>query len=185
MSRADRFDRADFQSRYEPQPTKDAAVPAAGSAGGTPSASTPIPFWPVAARRIGQSVLTDRNGKGRPHKGVDLFVPGGSPVRAVRSGKVLRVIDGRNSADASKARAGLFIDIRSNDGLIYRYLHLGSASVTANETIRAGTHIGTVAPEGTSGTGSSSHLHLEVRKGDWNGDTYGDPIDPLTILKKK
>lgn len=180
MSRGDRFDRGDFQSRYSGNGAGAVAPPS------PPSAVTPVPVWPVTSPRVGQSVLADRNGKGRPHKGVDLFVPGGSPVRAARSGKVLRVVDGRVSSETGKRRAGLFVDVRSNDGLIYRYLHLGSVAVAAGDSVKAGRSlIGTVAPEGTSGSGAEAHLHLEIRKSDWNGSDYGDPIDPLTILKKK
>lgn len=183
MSRGDRFDRGDFQSRYEPSgagPAATAGVPAGSSS------ATPIPVWPVASPRIGQSVLADRDGKGRPHKGVDLFVPAGTTVRAARGGRVLRVVDGRRSSEPSKARAGLFVDIQGKDGLIYRYLHLGRATVSPGENVRAGiSQIGTVAAEGTSGSGAEAHLHLEIRKSDWNGSTYGDPIDPLTMLKKK
>lgn len=181
MSRADRFDRADFQSRYAVTGTDPQVQPEQEPA---PSAVTPRAIWPVASPRVGQSVLRDRNGKGRPHQGVDLFVPAGSPVSAVRSGIVIRVIDGRGSSDSSRARAGLFVDIRSTDGLIYRYLHLGSAKVRPNQAVRAGSVIGTVAPVGTSGTGAQAHLHLEVRASDWNGSGYGKAIDPLTILKK-
>lgn len=174
MSRGSRFDEADFESRYQR---------GGGVARETkPSAQTPIHVWPVDNPSIGQSVLRDRDGKGRPHKGVDLFVPAGSEVRAMRAGKVKRVVDGRNSADESRRRAGLWIDIVARDGRLYRYLHLGTAKVRAGQTVRAGTPIGTVAPAFTSGAGERAHLHLEVREHDWRNGEYGKPIDPLTLL---
>ena len=50
----------------------------------------PSPWaWPVplsSLRRVGQSVLTDRDGKGRPHFGLDLFAPLSSPILAAQSG---------------------------------------------------------------------------------------------------
>lgn len=182
MSRGDSFDRGDFQARYEARPQ---ASPSTSPGLSPASARTPAPVWPVPNPQIGQSVVKDRNGKGRPHKGVDLFVPAGTNVRAVRSGFVVRIIDGRQSTDSHKKRAGLFIDLLGVDGLLYRYLHLGSTQVRAGESIRAGQTVGTVADEGTSGTGERSHLHLEIRKSDWSNGAYGAPIDPLTVLKKK
>lgn len=98
-SRSERFDRGDFSSRYRRE--QDVAADTDAS---------PLPVvWPVKQPRIGQTVMSDRNGKGRPHKGVDLFVKAGSPVVAAVSGKVVRVVDGRESADEGKRRAGLWI----------------------------------------------------------------------------
>ena len=65
--------------------------------------------WPVSKRlvtRIGDGVTDSRPGSGRPHKGVDVFAPAGSDVIAVRSGRVKRVIDGRNSRNENAQRAG-------------------------------------------------------------------------------
>lgn len=175
MSRQDEFDRADFDRRYPSTPREPTA----------PSAATPTPIWPVDRPVIGQSVMRDRNGAGRPHKGVDLFVPAGSPVRAVRSGRVLRVVDGRDSADPGRRAAGLFVDIAARDGRIYRYLHLGSASVTAKQRVNAGGRIGTVAEPFTSGLAERPHLHLEIRAADWKNGDYGRPIDPLSVLGRE
>jgi murein DD-endopeptidase MepM/ murein hydrolase activator NlpD len=100
----------------------------------------------------------------------------------MRAGTVKRVIDGRNSTDESRRRAGLWIDIVARDGRLYRYLHLGTAKVRAGQTVRAGTPIGTVAEAYTSGAGERAHLHVEVREHDWRNGEYGKPIDPLTLL---
>lgn len=183
MSRGDSFDRADFQSRYKAG--DDTPAPREAPTLSPSSSRTPVPVWPVPNPQIGQSVVKDRNGKGRPHKGVDLFVPAGTRVRAVRSGFVKRIVDGRQSPDSHKRRAGLFVDIIAVDGLLYRYLHLGSTRVKAGESVRAGQEIGAVADEGTSGAGERAHLHLEIRKTDWSNGAYGAPIDPLTVLAKK
>ena len=146
------------------------------------------PVWPIPAnrlRKVGDSVMARRAGSGRPHKGVDLFAEAGSPVLSAVLGKVLRVIDGRNDARDSLARAGLFIDVRGLDGRVYRYLHLGSAAVREGEPVRAGHVLGTVSPSGQSGVEHSEpHVHFEIRAGDWDrraGD-YGEPVDPLKVL---
>lgn len=172
-SRSERFDRGDFSSRYRRE-----QVVAADT-----DASPLLVVWPVKQPRIGQTVMADRNGKGRPHKGVDLFVKAGSPVVAAVSGKVVRVVDGRESADEGKRRAGLWIDTLADSGLIFRYLHLGSVRVREGQRVKAGQEIATVADRGESGSGQAPHLHLEIRRDDFRGSDYGEPIDPLPILK--
>ena len=75
----------------------------------------PVPWvWPVpraSLKRIGQSVLSDRDGSGRPHYGLDLFADASSPVLAAQTGRVVRIVDGRRSTETGKRRAGLWIDI--------------------------------------------------------------------------
>lgn len=173
--RGDSFDRGDFQpSRKEP-PSRERTKPV----------SPASVVWPVENPRIGQSVMADRNGQGRPHFGLDLFVDAGSLVRAARAGQVLRVMDGRGSADQNKTRAGLWIDIGGDDGRVYRYLHLGSASVAKGSQVAAGEVIGRVADRHESGSGQAPHLHLEVRASDWSGGDYGKALDPLQLLNRE
>lgn len=173
MSRGDRFDRAGFEARYV-----------------RPPKSLPIDVvrdWPIAAdflRRIGQSVLTDRDGAGRPHKGIDLFAEAGTPVQAASDGHVLRVVDGRTGNSTAQRHAGLFIDVLGVDDLIYRYLHLGSVQVEKGRSVTRGEVIGTVAAAYTSGLGSAPHLHFEIAESDYDarrGD-YGPRPDPLRML---
>lgn len=172
--RGDSFDRGDFQRR-QPQPSPKTSP--------TATASKSV-VWPVEQPRVGQSVMADRNGKGRPHEGLDLFVDAGSAVRAAVAGTVLRVLDGRNATDTDKKRAGLWIDIVGDNGLVYRYLHLGTAQVAKGERVSAGTQIGTVANRHESGSGQAPHLHFEIREGDWSGGDYGKPRDPLQLLNR-
>ena len=167
--RGDSFDHGDFRR----PPPKPKPTTAEGSV-----------VWPVEQPRVGQSVMTDRNGKGRPHDGLDLFVAAGSVVRAAVAGTVLRVLDGRNASEDEKKRAGLWIDIGADNGHVYRYLHLGSANVAKGQRVTAGTQIGRVADRHESGSGQAPHLHLEIRAGDWSRGDYGKPLDPLQILKK-
>lgn len=165
-SQADKFDRTDFRTRRAPAPL----------------------WWPIPLEHfqsVGQSVMKDR-GTGQPHKGVDIFADSDSPVLSVGPGRVIRVIDGRKSPrGSSRWRAGLWVDVQGADKRIYRYLHLGSATVKDGQTVSAGTQIGTVAPPGTSGVEHSGpHVHFEVRASDYTskaGD-YGTPIDPLRLL---
>jgi len=201
MSRADRFDRGDFEVRYaQPRPALDVSAAAPDSAVRPPveaaiaptvAAAAPVrgqPVqWPIARpqlKRIGESVLTDRNGHGRPHKGIDLFADAGTEVRAASSGEVLRVVDGRHSGRDAQRRAGLFVDVRGTNALVYRYLHLGESRVKAGASVQPGTVLGTVAAPHTSGLARAPHVHFEVRQGDYDSKRrdYGIPVDPLRLL---
>lgn len=207
MSRAERFDRADFEVRYaEPVPAAGAGTDAIAEREETaPVASAPAQLisppvrsghpatrprraiWPIAQghiHRVGESVLADRNGQGRPHKGVDIFADAGTEIVAARGGQVLRVIDGRQTKSASQQRAGLFIDIRGGDSLVYRYLHLGDARVEPGASVKQGTVLGTVAAPHTSGLADATHLHFEIRQADYERtrQDYGAPIDPRRVL---
>ena len=187
MSREDRFDRADFESRYGGRVATSVDMPATVDGLASRGTSATHLVWPIARahlRRVGESVLADRNGQGRPHKGIDLFADAGTQVFAAQGGQVVRVVDGRQSQSAAQRRAGLFVDVRGNDALIYRYLHLGSARVEAGASIRPGAGIGTVAAPHTSGLAETPHLHFEVRSGDFDRSKqdYGSPLDPLRLL---
>ena len=142
-------------------------------------------MWPLADMRstaVGSSVMPDRHG--RAHKGVDLFAPAGAQVLASMGGQVLRVVDGRKSQRPMLHRAGLFVDVRGTDALLYRYLHLGAATVVPGTTIEQGAVVGTVAAARTSGLGDAPHLHFEIRRSDYSSteQDYGSPINPLRLL---
>ena len=196
MSRGDRFDRGDFEVRYArqaPNPTEAGTVQSARaeappSAIATSQKPSPGLIWPIARAailRVGQSVLTDRNGKGRPHKGIDILAPAGTSVVAAQGGRVLRVVDGRGAAKESTRRAGLFIDVKGLDARIYRYLHMGESRVAAGQKLDQGEELGRVADAHTSGLGKARpHLHFEIRLGDVDRQQqdYGTSIDPLRFL---
>lgn len=153
--------------------------------GGFEARSGGLRLWPIEPHlHIGQSVLTDRDGTGRPHHGVDLFAEAGTPVRAAQGGRVLRVIDGRGSKQSHLRRAGLFVDVQGEDDYVYRYLHLAEARVAAGQRIKKGVLLGTVAAPFTSGLRNAPHLHFEVRLGDYSRETrsYGAAVDPLLLL---
>lgn len=142
------------------------------------AAKLPLEVWPVAAEetRIGDDVLVLR--ADGHHQGVDLHVPADSIVVAPEAMAVLRVVDGTNSAEANRRRAGQWVDARGRAGRILRFLHLrpGSVSVRQGQLVAAGEIVGRVAPL------TPPHLHFEVRASDWNGTTYGPVINPVDVL---
>lgn len=147
-------------------------------------------LWPInekEIKRVGQSVMVDRDGTGRSHKGVDIFAKSQTRVQAASPGRVIRVIDGRSSDSESKRKAGLWIDIVSTNDVsrnVYRYLHLGEAFVKAGDQVEQGAILGTIANPNTSGLSNEPHLHFEIRRTDYTNlrQDYGEPIDPLTQL---
>lgn len=201
MSRHDRFDRADFETRprrlqpAEPAAQPEQAQPEQAQPAPT-NASTPPqpqisaserPIWPIVGLKgsdIGDTVMKDR--RGRPHNGIDLLRPAGTAVIAARSGRVLRIVDGRNSNRPKLRRAGLFVDIMGADSLVYRYLHLGTIDDANLKKVNIvqGSPIGTIAPEGTSGVRQHPQLHFEIRRSDYSNDNedYGPAINPLQVL---
>lgn len=177
-SRVDRFDRADLPIKAEPKLATSTPV--------TPLSSDKL-VWPIpgiVAKDVGDKLMAKR--RGRPHKGIDMHAPAGTKVIAARAGVVIRVIDGRKGTTEGLKQAGLFVDIRGTDSIVYRYLHLGSASVRAGESVATGDTLATVARAGSSGVGTSTrpHLHFEMRSGDYSssrGD-YGPEMDPTRFL---
>lgn len=184
MSQASRFDRADFDARYR-DPGVATGTPADEPWGGART-DKPLWVWPISAAhllRVGESVLAQRRGKNRPHKGIDLFAAAGVAVQSASAGQVIRVVDGRKSSHPGLRRAGLFVDVAWHTWVL-RYLHLGSVAVRAAQPVRAGETIGKVAAAKTSGLGAVTHLHFEVRRGDYARATrdYGEAVDPLRLL---
>jgi murein DD-endopeptidase MepM/ murein hydrolase activator NlpD len=144
----------------------------------------PAPWvWPVpraSLKRVGQSVLSDRDGSGRPHFGLDVFAAASSPVLAAQAGQVVRIVDGRRSNEPGKRRAGLWIDILAS-GLLCRYLHMGQVLLRVNQAVRRGGLIGFLG-ENPAG---EPHLHFEIRRNDAVNGRYGDAVDPLLLLPKR
>ena len=144
----------------------------------------PVPWvWPVpraSLKRIGQSVLSDRDGSGRPHYGLDLFAAASSPILAAQTGRVVRIVDGRRSTETGKRRAGLWLDILAS-GFLCRYLHMGQVLLQVNQTVKRGALIGFLG-ENPAG---EPHLHFEIRRSDVVNGKYGDAVDPLLLLPKR
>lgn len=193
MGRQERFDRADYGARYGEPPETERPRADAPPAHSLPSQASPLSqeaprlVWPIARaalQRVGDSVLASRDAHGRPHKGVDLFAPAGTEVRAARGGQVLRVVDGRTSASEAQRRAGLFVDVLGKDTLLYRYLHLDAARVRTGDSVRQGAVLGVVAAPHTSGLADAPHLHFEIRQADYGRarKDYGAPVEPLRLL---
>lgn len=195
MSRADRFDRSDFEVSNEQDVKPSAIAPAREVPGAerSPAATvdvTPRWMWPINPTHItslGDSVMANRPKKNRPHDGLDIFAPAGTRIYAASGGTVLRVRDGRKSSKKKSRAAGLFVDVltdpdRSGTQYIQRYLHLATVRDIDKKRLAQGDPIGELAAAHTSGLAADPHLHFEVRAV-WNqGGGYGPALDPRRFL---
>lgn len=113
-----------------------------------------------------------RDGLGAPrdhgaHQGFDIFpTEGDRTVYAYGNGVVDDIIDGRTSTLQARRRAGLYIDVRGDDGRLHRYLHLDRVLVNKGQRIARAQPLATLA---------GSHLHFELRDG---GRKYGPAREP-------
>ena len=102
---------------------------------------------------------------GRPHEGIDLRAPKGTPVRAALSGEVVR-------SEMSQGGYGLVIYLQHRGGVQTRYAHHSRNLVKVGRHVRAGE---VIAEVGSSGRSTGPHLHFEVR-------VRGEAINPLLLL---
>ena len=193
MSRAERFDRLDFDlDDGDDDATPAVAVVQAQSMQQELSVLAdrrPAWMWPINPALItglGESVMAKRPKKNRPHEGLDIFAPPGTRIYTASRGKVLRVRDGRASTQQKSRRAGLFVDFLSDPDergtqYIQRYLHLAVVRDLGKAALAIGSPIGELASAHTSGLGERTHLHFEVRVANADG-SYGPPLDPRRFL---
>ncbi len=107
------------------------------------------------------------------HTGVDFAIAGGTPVRAVKAGKVVTSTALRRP-NGSYRSYGEYVVIDHNDGTMTLYAHMqsGSRTVQPGDKVSQGQTIGKV---GSTGNSTGNHLHFEVRIG-------GKPTNPGPYL---
>jgi len=110
--------------------------------------------------------LAPRSGD-RRHRGVDLAAPLDSPVRAIRSGRVVEV--------GVHPGLGRYVELAHRGRLRSLYAHLSQTRVAPGRRIRQGAVIGAVGKTGNARhLWVTPHVHLEV----WRD---GEPVDPHTL----
>jgi murein DD-endopeptidase MepM/ murein hydrolase activator NlpD len=117
--------------------------------------------WPVAGQ---VSSRYGARGK-RPHEGIDIRAPRGTPVRAAEAGRVIHSGGGLGAY-------GRVVIIKHTGRYSTVYAHHDKLKVSKGQFVEKGDVLGTV---GTSGNASGPHLHFEVRR-----DRV--PGDPLAYL---
>ena len=102
---------------------------------------------------------------GKPHEGIDLPAPVGTPVFAAADGRVVY-------AGAAIRGYGNLIVLKHAGDLLTAYAHNSVLLVSQGQSVRAGDRIALV---GQSGHATGPHLHFEVRSGQI-------PRDPMSYL---
>jgi murein DD-endopeptidase MepM/ murein hydrolase activator NlpD len=103
-------------------------------------------------------------GSARFHAGIDISVPGGTPILAAQEGTV--VFAGYNGA------YGRVIKLDHQNGYATLYAHNSRLLVHVGQSVRAGQ---VICLSGNTGRSTGPHLHFEVHKDGW-------PVDPLEYL---
>lgn len=145
-----------------PYPWERAAV-----MGEVPTASPGLPagapVWGLITSRFGEvSEVRQR----KPHTGIDIAAPLGSPVRATADGRVAWV-------GLEPGGYGLYLVVEHEEGLATLYAHLERVEVRPGQAVRRGDVVGRV---GNSGLSTGPHLHYEVR-------LWGRPVDPAPYIE--
>jgi murein DD-endopeptidase MepM/ murein hydrolase activator NlpD len=114
--------------------------------------------WPVAGT-IGQTF-------GPGHYGIDILTAWGTPVHASADGTVLSASEGWNGG------FGTMVEVDHGNGIVTRYPHLSSFSVTVGQHVSRGEVIARV---GQTGIATAPHVHFEVV----NNGVRSDPMPYL------
>jgi murein DD-endopeptidase MepM/ murein hydrolase activator NlpD len=117
-----------------------------------PGSSTSVGYiWPA------KGVLTSGFGQrwGRPHRGIDIAAPTGTPIYAAADGVI-------EKAGWNNGGYGNLVDIRHADGSITRYGHNSKILIAAGQEVRQGQQI---ALMGSTGFSTGPHSHFEIHPG--------------------
>jgi hypothetical protein len=127
----------------------------------------PIPGWQRSVTSgFGPRVSPTGGGGTEFHHGIDIGKPMGTPIQAVKDGKV--VFAGANGG------FGNLVVLQHNDGTFSLYAHQSALNVQVGQDVKAGDVIGKV---GSTGRSTGAHLHFEVRKGaQWGSAAAIDPV---------
>lgn len=104
-------------------------------------------LWPLSTR----GVITSYWGDGRNHGGIDIGVPSGTSVIAVKGGTVVE--------EGYRSDYGYYIVIDHGNGVKTKYAHNKANSVSVGQYVSAGQ---VIALSGNSGRSTGPHLHFEV-----------------------
>jgi murein DD-endopeptidase MepM/ murein hydrolase activator NlpD len=100
----------------------------------------------------------------RPHEGIDITAPYGTPIIAPAAGRVIKV--------GWENGYGLAVSVDHGYGVVTRYAHQSRTAVSVGQALKRGDRIGYV---GSTGLSTGPHLHYEVI-------VDGRHVDPLRFV---
>lgn len=100
----------------------------------------------------------------RPHEGIDVTAPTGTPIVAPAAGIVVAAGNDRGY--------GLTVEIDHGNGIRTRFAHCSRLAVKTGQRVTRGQVIAAV---GATGLVTAPHLHYEIH-------VNGKPVDPLTYV---
>lgn len=117
-----------------------------------------------------------------PHWGIDIAAPAGTPVFAVKTGRVL--------STALRSGYGQTVALSVGGGQSCLYAHLSSATVRPGQTVIAGQQVGTVGnttagPNGVAPFQTTPHLHWEIHPTDPPRFGSARRLDPVVWLRQQ
>jgi murein DD-endopeptidase MepM/ murein hydrolase activator NlpD len=141
-------------------------------AGGTADTLALRPLRAGGAQGTSEPHVTSRfgarrdpiSGRHRAHHGLDIGAATGTPIKALRPGRVTFAGDA--------GTYGNLVVVDHGDGLETRYAHASELDVGVGDEVMAGQ---TVARVGSTGRSTGPHLHLEVRR-------HGHAVDPEAFV---
>jgi murein DD-endopeptidase MepM/ murein hydrolase activator NlpD len=119
--------------------------------------------WPVDRARLTRGFMP--NARPRPHLGLDLAGPKGTPIFAALDGHVIYAGTGFRGY-------GRFVIIEHGNDWATFYSHLDKILIKQGQTIKQGELIGKM---GRTGRATGTHLHFELRRD-------RKAIDPIAFL---
>ena len=122
-------------------------------------------MWPVDGKISSQFGWRGK----RRHQGIDIPMPGGTPIRAAKDGIVVRT--GTNTTPGFRGY-GNFVMLDHGGSIKTFYAHCSRVAVIEGQRIMQGQVIGYV---GSTGRSTANHLHFEVRI----NDTQVNPVPYL------
>ncbi len=126
-------------------------------------------LWPVFSRitsRFGDARTSNASGGTRPHQGVDIACPVGTPVLTAEDGVV--------SFAGWESEYGRMVVIDHGKGFSTIYGHLKEIYVEAGNKVKKGHPLGS---SGLTGNTTGPHLHYEVR-------IQGNAVNPSRYLNQ-
>jgi len=130
-----------------------------------PSKRPGVLAWPIKLKQDGGvGRITQHQGevsylyRGKPHNGLDIGAPLGTPVYAADDG-VVEAVDNNDKNFYRKYQYGKYVLIKHNNNLATLYAHLSRYTVGKGANVRKGDLIGY---SGNTGYSTGPHLHFGV-----------------------